>query len=388
MSRSEVATVPEGKGKTHTSNRRLALFTYGSEGSGIVRVMVTLAQGFADRGLCVDFVVPNARHHLLRELPSNVRLVELGARRLLTSMVPLARYIRGEKPDLILSALPPGSNCIVVCAWVMACTPLRLILVEHSNVSSEMTAASGLRKKLPILMRWAYSRASGIVAVSGGVADDLALSTGLSRKNIEVIDNPVATTDMLAKSHEPIQHPWFRPGEAPVILGVGRLSPQKDFPTLIRAFAKLRKSRAARLMILGDGPDRSKLEQLVESLGLKDDVFIPGFLPNPYPYIRAASLFVLSSRWEGLPTVLIEALACSTPVVSTDCPSGPVEILESGRLGRLVPVGNDRTLADAMDVELEVDDGRDYSSHIWNRFSKEASTKRYLDVLNRIMSDA
>jgi glycosyltransferase involved in cell wall biosynthesis len=175
----------------------------------------------------------------------------------------------------------------------------------------------------------------------------------LPRERVEVVYNPVITPAMLAQARQQPDHPWFGAGQPPVILGVGRLTRQKDFPTLIRAFAEVRRRRPARLIILGEGEDRPELEALIGELGLADHVALPGFRDNAMAYLAGSALFVLSSAWEGLPTVLIEALAAGARVVSTDCPSGPREILQDGRLGVLVPVGDAPALARAMANALD-----------------------------------
>jgi glycosyltransferase involved in cell wall biosynthesis len=191
------------------------------------------------------------------------------------------------------------------------------------------------------------------VAVSRGAADDLARSTGLRRELVQVVYNPVITPGMLAQARRAPEHPWFAKDQPSVILGAGRLTAQKDFRSLVRAFAAVRATRPVRLMILGEGEERPALEALARELGVSDDVSLPGFRPDAIACMASAALFVLSSAWEGLPTVLIEALAVGTPVVSTDCPSGPREILQDGRLGALVPVGNVAALSRAMSEALD-----------------------------------
>jgi glycosyltransferase involved in cell wall biosynthesis len=198
-----------------------------------------------------------------------------------------------------------------------------------------------------------YPRAERIVTVSGGVADDLATCTGLPRATIGTIYNPILTTEIAEKAQVPISHTWLPPTTLPVILGVGRLVPQKDFPTLLKAFAHVHMKYPSRLIILGEGRERAKLEALVSELGIAEDVSFPGFESNPYAFMARASVFVLSSAWEGLPNALIEALACGCPVVSTNCPSGPQEILDNGAFGPLVPVGDDWALAEAILHTLE-----------------------------------
>ena len=201
-------------------------------------------------------------------------------------------------------------------------------------------------------MRVSYRSVDAIVAVSQGVADDIARTTGLPSARIRVICNPVVTAKMLGLAQEPVAHPWLRPDSPPVILAAGRLTKQKDFATLIRAFQRVRQSQPCRLLILGKGQLQSDLESLASALGVRDEVDFPGFVANPYAYMAKAALFALSSAWEGSPNVLTEALALGTPVVATDCPSGPREILQGGRYGRLVPVGDVQRLGEAIIATL------------------------------------
>jgi glycosyltransferase involved in cell wall biosynthesis len=201
---------------------------------------------------------------------------------------------------------------------------------------------------MPWLAKQFYRKADCIIAVSEGVADDLVSVAGLARSEIRVIYNPVVTPELVARAEEPLVHPWLVPGAAPVVLGAGRLSPQKDFATLLRAFAQVRAARPVRLIILGEGELRGQLEAQAAALGVSEDIQFPGFVDNPYAYMRRAGVFVLSSAWEGFGIVLVEAMACGAPVVSTDCPVGPAEILDGGRYGPLVPVGDGGALAQSI----------------------------------------
>jgi glycosyltransferase involved in cell wall biosynthesis len=216
--------------------------------------------------------------------------------------------------------------------------------------------------------------------VSGGAADDLARTSGLSRDRVQVVYNPVITPAMLALAREAPDHPWYAHGQPPVILGVGRLTRQKDFATLVRAFALARQQRPARLIILGEGEDRAALEALIRELGVADDVALPGFRDNAMAYMAGSALFVLSSAWEGLPTVLIEALAAGARVVSTDCPSGPREILQGGRLGALVPVGDAAALAAAMGEALARPAAPPPADAL-APFTRDAAVDRYLHLI-------
>jgi glycosyltransferase involved in cell wall biosynthesis len=332
----------------------IAFFLPSLNGGGAERVIINLVQGITERGLAVDLVLAAAEGPLLDQLPPMVRLVDLRASRAARSLVPLASYIRREQPRALVSSMN-YANLIALFAARLARRAIPVVVTVHTTLSqSKPTQQSRLSAMLwPHLLRTFYPWAFRVVAVSRGAADDLARTSGLSRDLVEVIYNPVITPDMLAAARLAPDHPWFAPGQPPVILGVGRLARQKDFPTLIRAFAEVRGQRVGRLMILGEGEERAALTALAGELGVADDVALPGFQGNALAYMAGSALFVLSSAWEGLPTVLIEALAAGTRVVSTDCPSGPREILQDGRLGALVPVGDVSALARAMLDTLE-----------------------------------
>lgn len=358
--------------------RRIALFMPGFAGGGAERVMLILAEGFAGRGFLVDMVVTKARGPLLNDVPENVQVVDLGARRIAFSLGPFARYLRTAKPDAILSALP-STNTIAILARAMVRVRSRLVICEHSTLSRAMKGTRFARARvMPSLMRPAYPKADAIVAVSNGVADDLARMLDFPRERIEVIYNPIDLSRIRALAREVIDDPWFAADAKDVIVSVGRLTRPKDFPTLIRAFAALTRDRPARLLILGEGEDRPALEKLVRELSLQDEVRLPGFVVNPYAYMRRASVFVLSSQWEGFGLVVAEALACGTPVVSTDCPSGPREILKDGALGRLVPPGDADLLAAAIGETL--DEGR-RAPVIDEAFFPDTAVELYLKLL-------
>lgn len=358
----------------------LALYLPSLCGGGAERVMLTLANGMAERGLKVDLVLAKAEGPYLADVAPGVRVVDLGAKRVLASLPALVHYLRTSRPQAMLSALN-HANVVAVIARALAFVPTRLVVSEHNNVSlSGYSRRSIFARALLPLMRWTYPRADEVIAVSGGVADDLALSIGLPRESISVVYNPVVTDNLLVQASAPVEHPWFSIDASPVIIGVGRLTAQKDFPTLIRAFAKVRALRPCRLVILGEGELRSELEALVTNLGLSADIALPGFVSNPYAWMHKASLFVLSSAWEGLPTVLIEAMACGTSVVSTDCPSGPTEILEHGKWGSLVAVGDVDGLAKAMNNTLN-DERRPEIVSRANDFGITQALLGYLDLL-------
>lgn len=345
-------------------------------GGGAERVTLNLIEGLKELGHEAQLVVFSETGELVGEVPDWVKLVDLKCGRAVRAPVPLARYLRSERPDVLIGT-QGHVNLVALLARRLAGVPTRLILTEHLAVTGE---PEGVKDRMyRLLARSSYRGAEAVVAVSGGVADTLAAGVGLPRDSITVIYNPVLTEQYWQSVTAEVEHPWFVAGEPPVILGVGRLVPQKDFPMLIRAFGRVLEKRDARLIILGEGPDRQALEQQVRQAGLESKVQLPGFLPNPASYMARAGVFALSSVREGLPTVLIEALATGTPVVSTDCPSGPQEILQGGELGRLVPVGDHDALAQAI-VEALDDQRGAVSSEVLAQYTPPEAAKKYLEA--------
>jgi len=356
----------------------VALFTTYLGSGGAERVTVNLAKGFRDYGLEVDLVLTRSGPRQY-EIPSGVRLIDIGAPRIYAALPGIIRYLRRTKPDIVLSA-DAAVNVTVLLAWRLAHSRARIFVAEHTILTEAIRNSRDWRMKiLPAFIRKTYPWADGIVAVSKGAANDLAKIAPTLKHKIRVIYNPVVSEELFVKAEQPLNHPWFCKGEPPVILAAGRLTPLKDFTTLIRAFALVRKERPARLMILGEGKDRAQLETLVKELGLEGDVALPGFVDNPYQYMKRAAVFVLSSRWEALPTVLIEAMACGCPVVSTNCPSGSAEILENGKWGRLVPVGDIEALADAIVKALE--EPPPNTAERIMEFSVDRAVQRYIRLL-------
>jgi glycosyltransferase involved in cell wall biosynthesis len=319
-------------------------------GGGAERVCVDLAEGLLARFVEVDIVVVRDQGQLRAVVPSGARTVALGRSGVSLCVPSLARYLRWRRPDVVISALSHMNlAAILACRLVRPRVPV--VVTQHNHLSTSSAHAEMRRDRvMPRLIRLAYPFADGIVAVSGGVADDLAATTGLARDVIEVVYNPVAFERIMSAGAVTPDHPWLSPKTTPVVVAMGRLVEQKDFATLIRAMARL--PEPVRLIILGEGPRRRSLEDLAAQLGVAERVALPGFVDNPYPYLAQADVFASSSRWEGLPTVLIEALAFDTPIVATDCESGPREILDHGEWGRLVPVGDPVRLADAISESL------------------------------------
>lgn len=362
------------------SQQRIALFLSYLGGGGAERVMLNLAEGFIQQGWQVDLVLAKAWGPHLTKVPDAVRLVDLDAPRPWLSLPKLVQYLKQMQPHALLSAMH-YANEIAVIAKRLAGVSTRIIVTEHNTFSRSISQIKGLKRYLvPLGIRHLYPLAEGIVTVSQGACDDLQQWMGKSEAKVETIYNPVITADLYDQATVAVEHPWFQAGEPPVILGVGKLEPQKDFATLIRAFAQVRSQQTCRLVILGWGPERIALESLAAELGIAESVALLGYVENPYAYMSRAHLFVLSSAWEGLPTVLIEAMALGLPVVSTDCQSGPREILAHGQYGALVPVGDVDAIAQAIVSTLQQPSDPIPSSWL-DQFRTETSVKAYLQLL-------
>jgi glycosyltransferase involved in cell wall biosynthesis len=361
--------------------KRIAIFMPSLFGGGGQRSMLNLAHGLAECGYKVDLVLAQLEGPFLAHVRGTVRVVDLRASRTLTSLPALVRYLQREQPEAMLSVFG-YVNIVALWAWRLAHVRTRLFVNEQNTVSLEAGNASSRRGRLtPRLIKHFYPWANGIVVVSQGVRSDLAQLMNISNERITVIHNPsVVRAEVQEKAQAPLDHPWFKPDQPPVLLAVGRLQMQKDYPTLIRAFAQVRQTQPVRLLILGEGKERPMLEALIKELGLEQDVSLPGFVLNPYAYMAHATLFVLSSRWEGLPTVLIEALCCGTPVVSTDCPSGPREILRDGEYGQLVPVGEVNALARTIKTTLAAKMSNP-PSESWQPYELETVVSQYTNLL-------
>jgi glycosyltransferase involved in cell wall biosynthesis len=415
---------------------RFALYIPSLNYGGVERVFVYLAQGFVRRGFTDLWLILNrARGPFLSHLPPEVSIVDLcskdlgapdipfhfsrflryltrqhanspwldGAEKilyialkgtgylrkrhlqfmLLSSLMSLklADQLRQIRPDALLSALT-DCNLTAILAQRFV-NGFKVVTSEHNTLSLSIRSqpAAGTVLKM---MRRLYPKADRVVAVSQGVANDLISLLNLPHEKVTVIYNPVVTPELFEQAKQPVNHPWFEQNRLPIILAVGRLTRQKDFPTLFRAFSLVRQVRPAKLLILGEGEERANLERLAIELGIQNDVSMPGFFANPFAFMAKASVFVLSSAWEGFGVVLVEALACGCPVVATDCRSGPREILGNSRYGRLVPVGDHEALAKAI---LETLDNPDFPADRQIRlqrameFSVDAAVDKYLKVL-------
>ncbi len=367
---------------THsTSSARIALFHPCLIHGGIQRVFVDLALGFLERGLAVDIVQATSEGEFRDQVPVGARLVDLNASRALTSIIRLARYLRRERPDAVISGAIQ-TNLAAVLARAIARVPSRLVLTEHNIVSAIARDAPMLRTRVsPFFVRKLYPWADEIVTISEGSAEDLAVILGIPKNRIHVIYNPVIGDQLWKRAAEPLADDLFFADRRPVVLAVGRLHYHKDFSTLLRAFAEVRNKVNARLLFLGDGEERAALTSLANNLGIASDVSFKGNVSNPLPYMKHAAVLALSSTVESFGLVLVEALAMGLPIVATDCPTGPREILRGGAYGTLVPVGDSSAFAEALVHVLQLPRRPAVPDEAFERFQHDRAVESYLALL-------
>lgn len=359
---------------------RIAFFVPDLRGGGVERVRVLLAREFLSRGHHVDLVLLRKVGVLLEQLPAQVRVFDLRASRVRNGFLPLVRYLKSEQPDALLASMWPLTMLSVVAARAALYTG-KLVVSEHSalSCSPQNSGLSGI--VLRASMRWVNARADSIIGVSAGVVKDLH-GLGLPTKSGLVIHNPVAISDEMTIPDSWESHPWMIAPKSQRLLAVGSIKPAKDYPTLLAGVKKVVDSgKDVSLLILGVGPLRQQLEAQCHEMGIADCVHFGGFVNAPGPFYRAASLFILSSAWEGFGNVIVEAMAAGTPVVSTDCRSGPAEILDNGRYGKLVPVGDSDGLAGAIIDSLNETHDTDALRARAGVFSVDKIAEEYLKVL-------
>lgn len=354
---------------------RVALFTQDMSGGGAERSTMQIASGLASRGYDVDLVLCRATGEYLSQIPSSIRVIDLKTRQAILSYRPLIRYLEKERPHAILSTLNQPN---VVAAFAGQKTGIRSVISIRNNLSAESSNGKLRTKFIPAFMSKASRVANEICAVSHGVAEDSANLLSLPISRIHVIYNPVIDDEFQLARARVCPHPWLQDQEIPVVMSAGRLSSQKDFQTLIAAFARIR--ARARLIILGEGPMRGALEKQIDELQIRDRVALPGFDENPMRYMSKAHVFALSSKYEGLPGVLIQALGCGCNLVSTDCPSGPREVLQDGRYGALVPVGDINSMASGLEAAL-TSQRQGVMVDALQRFTRDYVVNQYIELL-------
>lgn len=366
--------------------KRVAFLARDLRGGGLERVVINLLASLSEQGVELDLVLASQEGAFVDQLPKSVRVIPLNVqvnnstKGSFNLLLPLIQYLRKERPIALVSHLV-FINSIAVLAKQLSGIPGQVVLVEHLPLFQNSTADVPQSRLIKLMMQWLYPHADAVVSVAEKMATQLKTDLKLKDSIVRVIENPVIDETLYQRSGEPCNHPWFKPDQPPVFLAVGRFTAQKDFATLMDAFARVRKTREARLIVLGDGPLRAALTQQIQALGIEADVDLPGFEPNPYKFMRQATVFVLSSRWEALPTVLIEAMGCGCQVVSTDCPFGPKEILAEEKYGRLVPMQDAIALSTAMQDSLDHPIPKTAIEQRAATFSRDRATSRYLDLL-------
>jgi glycosyltransferase involved in cell wall biosynthesis len=372
------------------ATRHVAFFIQQLREGGVPRMTLNIAGELASRGFQVTLLLAMSGGARADAVPGGVdavgldqgsfagRFVRLRGQkwRVLAAIPALASFLRSARPDGLIAA-DHWANFAAVAARALAGSPARLVLTQRVPLSVRASQQPSLGR----LARLLYPRADALVGVSKGVAEDLRQQLPTAHERISTIYNPVVTPDFGARIAADPTHPWLGDVGPPVLLSVGRLTRQKDYPNLLRAIALLRRDREVRLVVYGTGPDQSALEALASELGLKDSVDFAGFIADPLPEVSRAAAFVLSSEWEGFGNVLVEALACGTPIVSADCPSGPAEILDGGRFGALVPVGDPEALATALAATLDGPKDRDRLRRRAEEFTVERAADAYLQTL-------
>ncbi|MCP5315572.1 MAG: glycosyltransferase [Chromatiaceae bacterium] len=363
---------------------RIACFFSTSGHSGVDRAARHLIPALARRGYDVDLLKVR-RHgpHLdceHGECPPGVAIVDLGSRHTYGSLGAVVRYLRRTQPAVLL-ADKDRVNRTALLARLLSRQNTRLILSSGTTISIDLATRGALERWVQRnSMGRLYPLADRVIVTSAGVADDMACYTGLDRQLISVVPSPVVPETLFENRQHPPDHPWFGDPQRPLILSVGELCARKGFDVLLKAFARVRATRPCRLMILGRGNARDRLLALAGELGVSEDFALPGFVRAPYAWMAHANLFAFTSRWEGLGFVIIEALAVGTPVVATDCPSGPREILANGSYGELVAVDDDAALARAMLATLDAPPAREFLQNAARPYEIEAATNAYLDA--------
>lgn len=368
----------------------IALFGSFPVNGGVPRRLANMIKEWAAGGYAVDLVgFRDGQCFYPDEIGDLVRFVDLGTHRKVTTLLALWRYARAARPRVLVSTAHLTNMIVARLGFLPGLATKRFLCVENTFGASKRRDPRSQARKLRAVRR-IYRHADGVIAISNGVRDDLTETIGLSGVPVHRIYNGVIAPDNQRLATEPVEHPWLGTDRRePVLITAGRLAQQKDHKTLLRALARMKEDGSpSRLIILGEGGLHDELVAYAEDLGIADRVDLPGWVDNPYSWMARADCFVLSSLWEGFANVLAEALGLGVPCVATDCPSGPAEILDNGRYGRLVPMGDSQQLAEAVEKTLvEGSLGFDVRSATRN-FTSEAAARNYLKVFGLLESAA
>ncbi len=354
---------------------RIAFVIPHLERGGVAIVVIDLANELTRRGYGVDLLALNGSGPLKDRALAAVRVIDLKCHRVRYALPRLLKYMLAEAPRVIVGVTPPVNTLVILASLLKLFGRPKVIATEQAALRA--SATTWRDRVLLFLLPATYRLPRQVVCCSEGIRRELIEDFGLPPQRVATIHNAVVGPQALADLDRQAQDPWLTASEDPIIVTVGRLHAQKDQTTLLRAFAKVLERRPARLLILGEGEERAALEALAEQLGIARRVHLPGYVFDALACMKAAALFVLSSRYEGLPTVLIEALLCGLPIVSTDCEHGPREILQGGRYGTLVPVGDAEALAAAMVAALAAERDPDGQRRRAMEFTVAQAASRY-----------
>lgn len=354
---------------------------------GAERMMVNLANSLHEKGMSIKLILVNKTGPYLSEVHPGIKIIDLKAKSGVKSVVfKLRKILSGNVLDVLISTQPHINSVVGFCTIGLKHKPL--IIFREASTPSLNYQNLGLFTRL--IFKFLYGFGDHFVAVSIGVRGDMGNFYNISLKKITTIYNPIVDDTIIKKATKTSNHPWLNQKEIPVILTMGRISPEKDYVTLLKAFSRVLKSVDVKLLMLGDKDQNpeytTELISLIKSLGIANSIELIGFKPNPFSYLSKASLFVLSSKYEGLPGSLVQALACGCPVVSTDCPSGPAEILENGKYGKLVPVGDVDAMTKAILESLGEEHDKGELKNRADDFSAEKAGERYLNLINKLLS--
>ena len=350
--------------------------------AGTQRVQVMLAGGMANNGFSVDLVNCATAGPLSEAIPDGVGSVQFDQTVLPLALPKLVSYLKKEKPVVLYSAIN-GANLLALLAIRLARTNTKLVMTVHTHFGEKWKHQFHLTAPLRrLVLKWMYGRATKVVVVSDDIRDHLLEDLDIVPEKVATVMNPIDRDRIIRMAQAPVSHPWFEDDSLPVTIAVGRLDTNKGFSTLIKAFKIVSAKIPARLIIVGEGPDRPKLERLITDLKMQDEIELIGFDANPYRWMCRSKLFSLSSLTEGFGLVIMEALALELPVVVTDCGSGPRRIAELFNRVKLVPTGNPKALSEAIEQILLSDQTPVETDGPWDQFSPPVAASAYWEAAN------
>jgi glycosyltransferase involved in cell wall biosynthesis len=364
--------------------QKITFFLASLEGGGIQKATMRLIQEFIKKNIQVALVAVNAHGHVRNEIPEGCSVIDLKRVKTRYAFFRLIRYLLGEKPLITISS-QTHLNFLIIVARLLTGYPKHLIVREHITFNTEIAADKKIQERLrPWMIRLFYPLASRFVTVSADSAKSIHKYAGY-KKEIRVIQNGLNINSIHSMSNQPSMHPWLNGSKnVKLIIGMGRLSLQKNFSDLLKAFSLLKNKQDYRLIILGEGPELEKLMQASRDLHIQDYVDFPGFVENPYSILARADVFVLSSKWEGFANVIIEALACGVPIVATNCPGGPSDILENKSFAKIVPMSDPSAMSNAIEEMITVRKNKEEIIELARMYDIQEIAQQYIDLINEL----